>query len=300
MDYSSTFIRPYINIGYGQDRLYGVNSLPELIEFDARHNPNHTFALQARPGDLPAREITFSELQTAVENACAWLVSSGATVVRSSRETKVPPVAILMGSDVGIFIYMAALNRLGTPVGRISFFDRYQSLTLYIHQVLCLSARLTPVAIAHLITETHPSTVLISAQVARAAKEAEDMLLGSGGVAPKFNDAIGYMELIEGRARQPVPPKYEDFRYGDRDSLILHSSGTTGLPKAVWHAHAFILTNGTNHNLPPRPDAYPVNLSTLPLYHVCDGLDASLLLTCDRALASWPRVFRCLSVCRWC
>ncbi|KAF9018364.1 acetyl-CoA synthetase-like protein [Hymenopellis radicata] len=211
MDYSSTFIRPHINIGYGQDRLYGVESLPELIEFNARHNPNHVFALQTRPGDAPAREITFSELQTAVENACAWLVSSGATVIRTSRETKVPPVAILMGSDVGIFIYMAALNRLGTPV-------------------LCLSARLTPVAIAHLITETHPST---------------------------YSSAL----------RQPIPPKYEDFRYGDRDSLILHSSGTTGLPKAVWHAHAFILTNGTNHNLPPRPDSYPVNLSTLPLYH---------------------------------
>ena len=112
----STFIRPHINIGYGNDRPSGVSSLPDLIEFDAQHNPDHLFGLQSRVGDAPPCEITFSQLQTAVENASSWLVHSGVTTGRTSRETKVPPVAILLGSDVGIFMYMAALNRLGTPV----------------------------------------------------------------------------------------------------------------------------------------------------------------------------------------
>ncbi|KAF9023696.1 hypothetical protein BDZ89DRAFT_152077 [Hymenopellis radicata] len=125
----STFIRPHVNTGYGNDHPDGVNSLPELIEFDAEHNPDHIFGLQSRVGDAPPFEITIAKLQTAVENASGWLVQSGATPGRTSRDTKVPPVAILLGSDIGIFMYMAALNRLGTPV-------------------LCLSARLTPVILS--------------------------------------------------------------------------------------------------------------------------------------------------------
>ncbi len=117
----STFIRPHINIGYGNDHPDGVNSLPELIEFDSEHNPDHIFGLQSRAGDASPFEITFAKLQTAVEHASGWLVQSGATTGRTSRGTKVPPVAILLGSDIGIFIYMAALNRIGTPVRQFVF-----------------------------------------------------------------------------------------------------------------------------------------------------------------------------------
>lgn len=116
----STFIRPHLNIGHGDDRPDGVNSLPELIKFVAEHNPDHLFGLQSKAGeDVPPCEITFAQLQSAVEYASAWLVKTGSTTGRTTRAEIVPPVAILLGSDIGIFIYLAALLRIGTPVTKI-------------------------------------------------------------------------------------------------------------------------------------------------------------------------------------
>ena len=111
------FCRPHLNLGYAPDRPEGVNSLPELIEFNAKHNPDHIFGLQIRAGDdTTPCEITFEEFQHAVERASAWLVGTGATAGRTKRDTPTPPVGILLGSDIGIFVYMAALLRIGTPV----------------------------------------------------------------------------------------------------------------------------------------------------------------------------------------
>lgn len=118
------FIRPHVNIGYGNDQLDGVNSLQELIEFNARHNPDHIFCTQLIKNNsgegkgvfgLPYR-ITFAQLLDAVERAAAWLVLNGFTSGRTQRGEDIPPVAIYLSSDIGIFIYIAALIRIGTPV----------------------------------------------------------------------------------------------------------------------------------------------------------------------------------------
>ena len=113
----STFVRPHLNLGYVEDQLGGVNSLPELIEFAAEHNPDHIFGVQNRAGeDTVPCGITFSDFQSAVEHASFWLVSTGVTSGRTQRDQIVAPVGVLLGSDIGIFIYMAALLRIGTPV----------------------------------------------------------------------------------------------------------------------------------------------------------------------------------------
>ncbi|KAF7422954.1 hypothetical protein PC9H_011118 [Pleurotus ostreatus] len=264
----STFIRPYLNLGYGNDRPDGVNSLPELIEFNSRHNPDHIFGLQSRAGEgVPPVEITFEQLQFSVESACAWMVNGvKATTGRTRREQAVPPVAILLGSDIGIYIYMAALLRIGTPV-------------------LCLSARLTPVAIAHLLKATKPTCMFINAQVTRAAKETLTILQDDPEVdtIPLFADALSYEELLdpENSAHKglPVPPVYTEFKYEDRDAVILHSSGTTGLPKPIFHAQAYLLIYGACHRLPEQKQAFRFNVSTLPLYHGFGLLAPSLSLS---------------------
>lgn len=111
------FRRPHLNLGYIPDEPEGVNGLPELIEFNAVHNPDSTFCLQtrAKEGSTPC-QITFAQLQAAVERCCAWLLASGSTNGRGEGEKYPAPVGILLGSDITIFIYIAALLRLGTPV----------------------------------------------------------------------------------------------------------------------------------------------------------------------------------------
>ena len=124
-----TFVRPHLNLGYVQDHKDAVNSLPELIEFAAEHNPDHIFGVQNRPGDdATPCEITFSDLQYAVEHASSWLVSTNVTSGRTRRDQTMSPVGILLGSDITIFIYMAALLRIGTPVS-VHFFAEIPVLT---------------------------------------------------------------------------------------------------------------------------------------------------------------------------
>jgi len=51
-----------------------------------------------------------------MERASAWLVSSGMTTGRGRREEKVGCIAILLASNVGLFVYLSALLRIGVPV----------------------------------------------------------------------------------------------------------------------------------------------------------------------------------------
>ncbi|KAI0322050.1 hypothetical protein OF83DRAFT_1096462 [Amylostereum chailletii] len=216
------FVRPCLNAGHSSNTPNVIRSLPELIEFNAQHNSEHVFGAQMRSGNGPSQwlRMTFSDLQTAAERASAWLMQCGATRERLSRDKSVPPVAIFLGSDITIFLYMAALLRIGTPV-------------------LLLSARLTPLAIVHLIKATSPSTVLISAQTSRTAKET-NLLLDS-----------------------PSP-------------LFLN---TLRLPKPIYHAHAYLLSYAACHRIPEQPDSLDFNVSTLPLYHGFGLLAPSLSLS---------------------
>ena len=110
------FRRPYLNLGYLPDKPGGVNGLVELIEFNAIHNPESIFCLQTRAKGVTPCQITFAKLQFAVERCAAWLLASGSTNSRVEGEKCPAPVGVLLGSDITIFIYTAALLRLGTPV----------------------------------------------------------------------------------------------------------------------------------------------------------------------------------------
>ncbi|KAJ7584629.1 hypothetical protein C8J56DRAFT_1090464, partial [Mycena floridula] len=240
----SAFIRPYLNLGCGNDRPEGLDSLPQLISFVAEHNPDHIFGWQSQSGDIPPRGITFAGLQNAVEHASAWLVHTGCTTGRISRERKIPPLAIFLHSDVAIFIYIAALLRIGTPV-------------------LVLSARLSAVAVAHLIDMTRPKVVLKTRQTERTVIEATKLLRHD----TEFLDALSWDALFDFDSSHPAPPMYTDFKYDDTDAIILHSSGTTDLPKPIYHAQVYMLIYAACHRLPEQQTPFQFCVSTLPLYH---------------------------------
>ena len=119
------FHRSHLNLGYIPDK-------PELIIFNAVHNPDGLFFLQTRIGEgsIPC-QITFAQLQVAVERCCAWLLASGSTNGRNEGEKYPAPVGILLGSDITIFIYMAALVRLGTPVRNKDFITKISPENLF-------------------------------------------------------------------------------------------------------------------------------------------------------------------------
>ncbi|EDR03548.1 uncharacterized protein LACBIDRAFT_253196 [Laccaria bicolor S238N-H82] len=254
------FIPPYLNLAFSKDH---ISSLPQLITFAAEHNPHHTFALQLCTSDSSRCELSFVQLRGMVERASAWLVSSGTTTGRRRRDEKVGCVAILLASDVGLFVYLSALLRIGVPA-------------------LLLSARLSPTSIAHLIKETSPTSILISSQTSLVARKALSLLPSSYHFPPpRLVTAHLYSTfLLPGSPtpdspRSPAPPSYEDHLPTDLDALILHSSGTTGLPKAIYHSHAFLLLFASAHRFEEKMgEGYSV--VTSPLYHGF-GLLAPLL-----------------------
>jgi long-chain acyl-CoA synthetase len=64
-----------------------------------------------------------------------------------------------------------------------------------------------------------------------------------------------------------APPPAEDV--DDRDALILFTSGTTGLPKAIGITHGQLSARISGVTTPFRPDAAPtVSLMSVPFFHV--------------------------------
>lgn len=99
-----------------------IRTYPELLAFNATHNASSLFCLQGlRDSNEPPVPITFAEMQKAVDRCKTWLVANvpGIELPRvdsDGKGVKCPAVGILMGSDVGIVIYMMGLLALGVPV----------------------------------------------------------------------------------------------------------------------------------------------------------------------------------------
>lgn len=93
----------------------GICSLPELIDFNAAHNPHPLFCLQeerenGEHGSLTS--LTFLGVQKAIYAAAASLRK----ITSASLKTSQQPVALLLESDVTLFVYLSALLYMDIPV----------------------------------------------------------------------------------------------------------------------------------------------------------------------------------------
>ena len=118
------FSRPSIELSSlprfsGKD---GIRSLPDLIDFNAKSNPDHLFALQEeREGGAHTgfAEISFAKLQQLVKQATIWLEKTGlgpGQDTRSRPDSKNKAVALFLESDLTLFIYLCALLSTEIPV----------------------------------------------------------------------------------------------------------------------------------------------------------------------------------------
>lgn len=132
-----------------------------------------------------------------------------------------------------------------------------------------LSARLSPSAIAHLIEKVNVKSVIISSHTSRSANEASSIVEKNG------LDSVSLIQSapFEFFANDKQPSNGYLHRHTpiyelDRNAIILHSSGSTGLPKPIYHAHEYLLNYATCHQFLPGEDTTRVCTSTLPLFHV--------------------------------
>lgn len=166
-------------------------------------------------------------------------------------------VGILAPSNVDFVVTLFALSRLG-------------------YTVLTLSLRIPPVAIINLLKQTNCNII-------------------AGGDAQQISDTIAAVSEERslqkvvlptraqyGRARpsneSPFVRQFDRETETDEIAVIMHSSGSTGLPKSVSLSHRNILTH-------PVQGAGMNNFGALPLYHIY-GLSTTLQAMYMRKIAN--------------
>jgi len=168
-------------------------------------------------------------------------------------------------STCGLIIALGKMtNRANTRVQIANLFE----------QVALLSARLSPSAVQHLLSETHAAVVITSPRLSNTVSHAISQIVTS---SPSCNAPVVYLQRSY---EDDLQRDSQDFPHGplcdqnhfidenDRNVLILHSSGTTGLPKPVYQSHRYFLGYAACHQRSDHEDVGGLNLSTLPLYHV--------------------------------
>ncbi|KAK5632877.1 hypothetical protein RRF57_008591 [Xylaria bambusicola] len=186
-------------------------------------------------------KFTGQQLDSFIDGAANHLMAHG--LKPGAKEV----VAIFGQSDVDYVVAFFALSRLG-------------------YTVLCLSLRLAPVAIVNLLKQTGCGAIVHgdSSQTVKtlAAVEQERPLTKiSIPSRPQYSSSLS--NGAKSFSRQV-----------DRDSethdiaLIMHSSGSTGLPKPISLSHKSLLTH-------PLQGAGMHNFAVLPLYHIY-GLSTTL------------------------
>ncbi|KAL7941141.1 acetyl-CoA synthetase-like protein [Trichoderma barbatum] len=221
-----------------------VRSLPELIDFNAVHNPDHPLCIQTRSTE-PSVTVTHAQFKVAIDQCAQWIAENVKLPASTTKNglTEKHPVALLMESDFGLLVHQFALVSMDIPP-------------------LVLSARLSPEAIFHLLKSTEASSLIISPRVAQATK-----------------GAFGGVKLIEIHVGQPftafynVPEDKIAKRLAvypdnvDANILLLHSSGTTGLPKPIALTHRQLVFSVSHGDFDSEEEAQGTVISTLPLFH---------------------------------
>lgn len=148
----------------------------------------------------------------------------------SPLQLKQDPVAILLDSDIGLLIHLFSLLSLGVPA-------------------ILFSPRLNTASVQHLLTTLKSQTVITSARhvgTLKAAFETTGLEYGRGGtkiqVARSFQD---YLHEVEKDKCIPADaticgPQHFVGEF-DRNAIILHTCGTTGLPEPVHQPDKMLL-----------------------------------------------------------
>ncbi|KAK9414371.1 putative Carrier domain-containing protein [Seiridium unicorne] len=240
-----------------------IRSLPELVDFHYEKNPDHLFCLQAERNN-PLVPISYGKLFYAVVRCQAWLeeqaIGSQPTVNLEGQAEKCAPVAIFMESHVGLVVFLLACMGKGVPV-------------------VLLSVRLSAPAVHHLIRETGAKLMLISSSLQLLAADAFQKTDNNSqegvdeGVAPRICLVPGYHEFFEDvkltRSNDLVRAAHSNHFVSedDRQVLILHSSGTSGLPKPIPCSHRYLLSYATCQSFESAQETHSLAISTLPLFH---------------------------------
>lgn len=154
---------------------------------------------------------------------------------RLSSDDAVQVVGLLGNSDLDYLVAFLAISRLG-------------------HSALLLSTRITDEAYESLLSSTHATALIHQENFSSNAKAVSRQL-------PSLKTATIYTAPAAPETSQNLKPAMLDpARETNNICFIIHSSGSTGLPKPIYQTHrAALYTYSQNFSM--------VGHITLPLYH---------------------------------
>ncbi|ESK96633.1 nonribosomal peptide [Moniliophthora roreri MCA 2997] len=219
----------------------GPDLLPNVIDFRSYHDASKVCVSYPQPGTANYIDITYSDFGHAVDKA-AWEFHEKIGARRSSEEpTKT--VGILARSDAGYMISIYALHKCGIVP-------------------LLISPRNSRAAVVNLLKLTG-SVALITDSFNEAEALASAEEAGVTTVLPVA--PLPVHAPADKRKSFPFTMKWEE--ECDKPVLIMHTSGSTGLPKPVAWNSRFVWHQGY---YPPKFVAKYAGssvLATLPLFH---------------------------------
>lgn len=133
LDTMMPFRRPSIELysPFALNERDAIRSFPDLIDFNARYNPDHVFTLQEERENGQLRgfaKITFAKLRQLVGESVTY-IQENTVGITSKLAGGIPQkhraIALFLESDLTLFVYLCALLQMNIPVWSIQFKIRY-------------------------------------------------------------------------------------------------------------------------------------------------------------------------------